>query len=355
MATLFEPIKFKDLTIKNRIMMAPMCMYSAKDGAVSDFHMTHLGARAVGGVGLIIVEATGVSPEGRISPYDAGIWDTKHVEAFKPIVNFCKSLGSAIGIQLAHAGRKASTNAPWLGENPLELGNGAWQTLAPSPLPFDEGYPIPREMNESDIKKVVTDFTNGAKNANECGFDVIEIHAAHGYLINEFLSPLSNHRNDNYGGSLENRARLLLRIIESIKKVWPENKPIFVRISTIDWVEGGFELKDSVTLAKMLKEAGVSLIDCSSGGVSPKANMKTFCGYQLELAKEIKQKADISVSAVGLITNPEFADFIVSSETADMVAMGRELLRNPYWPLHAASMLGIDIEWPKQYKRAKLI
>jgi 2,4-dienoyl-CoA reductase-like NADH-dependent reductase (Old Yellow Enzyme family) len=354
MATLFESVKFKDLTIKNRIMMAPMCMYSAKDGVVSDFHMAHLGARAVGGVGLIIVEATGVSPEGRISPYDAGIWDTKHVEAFKPIVNFCKSSGSAIGIQLAHAGRKASTNAPWFGENPLKPGSGAWQTVAPSPLPFNESYSTPREMNESDIKKVIADFTKGAKNANECGFDVIEIHAAHGYLINEFLSPLSNHRNDNYGRSPENRSRLLLEIIESIKKVWPENKPIFVRISAVDWVEGGFGLKDSVILAKMLKEAGVSLIDCSSGGVSPKAKMKVYHGYQLEFAKEIRQKADIPVSAVGLITTPEFADFIVSSETADMVAMGRELLRNPYWPLHAAFKLGIDIEWPNQYRRAKL-
>ncbi len=354
MRMLFEPLETGGIKTKNRIMMAPMCMYSAVDGVVGAFHMAHLGARAVGGVGLIVVEATGVSPEGRISPYDAGIWNKKQVEAFSPIVDFCKSCGSVMGIQLAHAGRKASTNAPWLGENPLKAEEGAWQVLAPSPIPFDVGYPVPKEMNEDDIRKVIKDFANGAKNAYEAGFDLLEIHAAHGYLINEFLSPLSNKRTDKYGGSLENRARLLLEIIDAVKAEGRgKNKPVFVRISAVDWVEGGFDIDSAVLLAKMLKESGVSLIDCSSGGISPNAKMNIYYGYQLGFAKEIKEKADIAVSGVGLITKPEFADFILSSGTVDIVEMGRELLRNPYWPLRAAHKLGIDIEWPKQYLRAK--
>ncbi len=352
---LFEPIEISGIKIKNRIIMAPMCMYSAKEGVVHDFHMAHLGARALGGVGLIIVEATGVSPEGRISPFDAGIWNEKQVEAFKPIVNFCKSCGSTIGIQLAHAGRKASTNAPWLGERPLRPEEGAWQTVAPSAISFDTGYPVPKEMDEDDIKKVVKDFANGAKNANMAGFDLIEIHAAHGYLINEFLSPLSNKRKDKYGGSLENRARLLLEIIDVVKRGnWPKNKPIFVRISAVDWVDGGFDLESSIALARMLKDLGVSLIDCSSGGIAPNAKMNIYCGYQLGFAKEIKEKTGIPVSGVGFITKPEFADFILGSGMADMVEMGRELLRNPHWPLHAAHKLGANIEWSKQYLRAKL-
>ena len=353
MRMLFEPIVIGGVKIKNRIMMAPMCMYSAVDGVVGAFHTAHLGARAVGGVGLIIVEATGVNPEGRISPYDAGIWNEKQVDAFKPAVEFCKSCGSVMGIQLAHAGRKASTNAPWLGEKPLKQEEGGWQVFAPSPIPFDDGYPVPKEMDENDIKKVIKDFANGAKNADKAGFDIIEIHAAHGYLLNEFLSPLSNKRTDKYGGSLENRARLLMEIINAIKSEgWPKNKPIFVRISAVDWVEGGFDIESSVALAKILKEQGISLIDCSSGGISPKAKMNIYYGYQLGFAKEIREKAGIAVSAVGLITKPEFADFILSSGTADMVALGRELLRNPYWPLNAAHKLGVDIEWPKQYLRA---
>jgi 2,4-dienoyl-CoA reductase-like NADH-dependent reductase (Old Yellow Enzyme family) len=354
MRMLFEPLEIGGIKIKNRIMMAPMCMYSAVDGVVGAFHTAHLGARAVGGVGLIIVEATGVSPEGRISPYDAGIWNEKQIEAFKPVVEFCKSCGSAMGIQLAHAGRKASTNAPWLGDSPLKPEEGAWQVLAPSPIPFNDGYQVPKEMDENDIKKVIKDFANGAKNADKAGFDVIEIHAAHGYLINEFLSSLSNKRKDKYGGSLENRARLLLEIIDAIKETgWPKNKPIFVRISAVDWVEGGFDIESAVVLAGMLKKAGVSLIDCSSGGIAPNAKMNIYYGYQLGFAKEIREKAGIAVSGVGLITKPEFADFILSSGTADMVEMGRELLRNPYWPLMAAHKLGVDIEWPKQYLRAK--
>ncbi|MHB1703013.1 MAG: NADH:flavin oxidoreductase/NADH oxidase [bacterium] len=354
MRMLFEPIEIGGIKIKNRIMMAPMCMYSAVDGVIGAFHTAHLGARAVGGVGLIMVEATGVSPEGRISPYDAGIWNEKQVEAFKPVVEFCKSCGSVMGIQLAHAGRKASTNAPWLGENPLKPGEGGWQVVAPSPVPFDEGYPVPKEMDANDIKKVINDFANGAKNADKAGFDVLEIHAAHGYLINEFLSPISNKRTDKYGGSLENRARLLLEIISAIKSESRlKNKPVLVRISAVDWVEGGFDIESSIALAKMLKKAGVSLIDCSSGGTSPKAKMNIYFGYQLGFAKEIREQAGIAVSGVGLITKPEFADFILSSGTADMVALGRELLRNPYWPLTAARKLGVDIEWPKQYLRAK--
>ncbi|MFW0883756.1 NADH:flavin oxidoreductase/NADH oxidase [Candidatus Acidulodesulfobacterium sp. H_13] len=355
MRRLFEPLEVGGVKIKNRIMMAPMCMYSAKDGVVGAFHMAHLGARAVGGVGLIIVEATGVSPEGRISPYDAGMWNEKHVEAFKPIVEFCKSCGSAMGIQLAHAGRKASVNLPWLGEEPLKREEGAWQTLGPSPIPFDVGYPVPKEMDNGDIEKVIKDFAVGAINADKAGFDVIEIHAAHGYLINEFLSPISNRRKDKYGGTLENRARFLLEVIDAVKRGnRSRNKPIFVRISVVDWIEGGFDVKSAVILAKILKESGVSLIDCSSGGIAPDAKMDVYPGYQLGFAKEIREKADIAVSGVGLIAEPEFADFIIGSGTADMVVMGRELIRDPYWPLHAAQKLGTDIEWPKQYLRAKL-
>jgi 2,4-dienoyl-CoA reductase-like NADH-dependent reductase (Old Yellow Enzyme family) len=354
MRMLFEPIEIGGIKIKNRIIMAPMCMYSAENGVISSFHMSHLGARAVGGVGLIIVEATGVSPEGRISPYDAGIWNEEQVAAFKPVVDFCKSCGTVMGIQLAHAGRKASTNAPWLGDNPLKPEEGGWQVFAPSPIPFMEGHPVPKEMGENDIKKVVEDFANGAKNADKAGFDIIEIHAAHGYLINEFLSPVTNKRKDEYGGSLENRARLLMKIIEAVKDGnWPKSKTIFVRISAVDWVEGGFDIKSAVVLVGMLKKAGVSLIDCSSGGIAPNAKMNIYYGYQLGFAKEIREKADIAVSGVGLITKPEFADFILSSGTADMVEMGRELLRNPYWPLKAAHELGVDIEWPRQYLRAK--
>ncbi len=354
MSDLFKPIKFKGITINNRVMMSPMCMYSAKDGVVSDFHIVHLGARAMGKVGLIMVEATGVNPEGRISPYDAGIWDKKHIEAFKPIVKFCKAQGSVMGIQLAHAGRKASTDAPWFGEGPVKPENGGWQTFAPSAIPFDNGYPAPKEMDAVDIKKVIDDFTKGAKNADQSGFDIIEIHAAHGYLLNEFLSPVSNKRNDSYGGSLENRAKLLIEIINSIKKVWPENKPIFVRISAIDWIEGGFNLTDSIALAKMLKKVGVSLIDCSSGGIAPNAKMNIYHGYQLTFAREIREKASMPVAAIGLVTTPELADFVIHSGTADMVAMARELLRNPYWVLNAARELNSEITWPNQYLRAKL-
>lgn len=354
MRMLFEPIKIGGLHVKNRIMMAPMCMYSANGGVISDFHMAHLGARALGGVGLIIVEATGVSPEGRISPYDAGLWNEKQVDAFRPVVQFCKSCGAGMGIQLAHAGRKAGTNAPWLGDNPLSDAEGGWQPLAPSPLAFARGYRIPKEMTGKDIEKVITDFARAAKNANAAGFDAIEIHAAHGYLLNEFLSPVTNKRKDNYGGSFENRARLLLEIISAVKaEGWPSDKPIIVRISAVDWIDGGFDLDSAVELARMLKKAGISMIDCSSGGISPDAKMNIYYGYQLGFAREIRNRAEIMVSAVGLITKPEFADYILSSGTSDMVALGRELLRDPYWPLHAASQLGAGIEWPRQYLRAK--
>lgn len=354
-ARLFDPVKFNGVTVKNRIMMAPMCMYSAenKDGIVGPFHMAHLGARALGGVGLIMVEATGVSPEARISPYDAGIWNEKQAGAFKPVVDFCRSHGAVMGIQLAHAGRKASTNHPLKGGSPLLPSDGGWEVLGPSPLPFDKGFPVPKEMDEEDIRKIVDDFTRAAGNALKAGFDVIEIHAAHGYLINEFLSPLSNKRKDGYGGSLENRSRLLMEIISSVKTVWPSEKPIFVRISAVDWVDGGFDLESAVIISKMLKDAGVCLIDCSSGGISPFAKMNVYYGYQLGFAKDIKEKTGIAVSGVGLITKPELAEFIISSGGADMVALGRELLRNPYWALEAAHRLGIDVEWPWQYKRAK--
>jgi 2,4-dienoyl-CoA reductase-like NADH-dependent reductase (Old Yellow Enzyme family) len=354
MANLFTPLRIKGIELKNRIVVSPMCEYSSVDGFANDWHLVHLGSRAVGGAALIIMEATAVSPEGRITPDDLGIWKDEHLDKLKQIVAFIESQGSIAGTQLAHAGRKASTSSPWKGGKALPSTNPeAWQTVAPSAIPFHDGDPAPLALDKVGLEKVVNDFVAATQRAIKVGFKVIEIHAAHGYLIHQFLSPLSNRRNDEYGGSFENRIRLLIEVTEAIKKVWPEELPLFVRISATDWTEGGWTAEDSVKLAEVLKNRGVDLIDCSTGGNVPHAKIPVGPGYQVDFAEKIKQQAGILTGAVGMITTPEQAEEIVSSGKADVIIMARQLLRDPYFPLHAAKALGADVNWPVQYERAK--
>ncbi|MGE5679853.1 MAG: NADH:flavin oxidoreductase/NADH oxidase [Bacillota bacterium] len=351
MSKLFSSLSIKSLEIKNRIFVSPMCQYSSNDGMPTDWHFVHLGSRAVGGAGLIIVEATAVSPEGRISPDDSGMWNEKHAEAYKRITDFVKQHDSSIGVQLGHAGRKASTYAPWKGSG--EVKEGGWQTIAPSAVPFAEGYPHPKEMTREDIKRVVEDFARAAERSLRAGFQVIELHMAHGYLIHQFLSPLSNFRKDEYGGTLENRCRFALEVAASVRGAIGGDIPLFARISATDWAEGGWDIEQSVYLVKLLKQAGVDLIDCSSGGLVMKASISVGPGYQVSFAEKIKQETGILTSAVGLITSAEQAEQIVLTGQADAVLLGRAMLRNPYWPLHAAKVLRTDINWPEQYLRAK--
>lgn len=350
MSKLFSPLNIREIRFKNRIFVSPMCQYSSEEGMPTDWHLVHLGSRAVGGAALIIVEATAVSPEGRISPRDSGIWSDAHARAFRPITHFIQSQGAIAGIQLAHAGRKAATKPPWEGRGPME---NPWQTLAPSAVPFDSNYPAPKEMSLADIDALVAQFEAAARRSLEAGFQVAEIHAAHGYLLHEFLSPLSNRRQDEYGGSFENRARLLLRAARAVRAVWPESLPLFVRISATDWAEGGWDLAQSIRLAGLLKESGIDLIDCSSGGVVPGVKVPAGPGYQSAFAAEIRREAGIMTGAVGLITAAAQAEHIIRSEQADAVLLARELLRNPYWPLQAAKELGVETAWPVQYLRAK--
>ena len=352
-SALFSPFKIRDIAFKNRIAVSPMCMYSSEDGFSNHWHLVHLGTRAVGGAGLVISEATAVSPEGRITPDDLGIWKDEHIVGLKEITTFLKQQGSVPGIQLAHAGRKASTTSPWKGGNQLTSENGGWQTVAPSALAFREDDNPPTALDEIGLKKVISDFKEAAKRALAAGFEVIELHAAHGYLLHEFFSPLSNKRKDDYGGSFENRSRLLMQVTRAVREVWPENLPLFVRISATDWVEEGWNEKDSVALAKLLKQEQVDLIDCSSGGAVPHAVIPVKKGYQVDFAEKVKKEAEIYTGAVGLIIDAEQAEKIIFEEQADLVFMARELLRNPYFPLEAANELGADIEWPPQYQRAK--
>lgn len=353
MALLFEPLALKELTLKNRIVVSPMCQYSAEDGFANDWHLVHLGGRAVGGAALIIQEATAVSPEGRITPADLGIWKDEHLPFLQRINTFITAQGSVPGIQLAHAGRKASHRAPWLGGTALHLQEGAWQTVAPSAIAFSEATPAPVELDGAGIKKVVADFKAAAQRALQAGFKVVEVHAAHGYLLHEFYSPLSNHRTDEYGGSFENRIRLVLEVTAAVKEVWPKDLPIFVRISATDWTEGGWTGEDSVQLAIRLKEIGVDLIDCSTGGNMPAAKIPAGPLYQVQFAEQVKRGAGIATGAVGIITQAAEAEAILQQEQADLVIIAREFLRQPYFPLHAAKELGVDVEWPNQYKRAK--
>jgi len=353
MSLLFSPIDIKNITLKNRIVVSPMCQYSAVDGHASDWHLVHLGSRAVGGAGLIIQEATAVSPEGRISPGDLGIWSDDHLPMLKRITDFIHNNGSIAGIQLAHAGRKASFDAPWKGSKCLSEAEGGWIPFGPSAFPFNEGDTVPKELSVDDIKQVKADFRSATERALAAGYKVIELHGAHGYLIHEFFSPLSNKRTDQYGGSFENRIRFLLEILDEVQQVWPAENPLFVRISATDWAEGGWTSEESVSLSKVLKEKGVDLIDCSSGGLVPYQKIPVFAGYQVQFAEAVKSGADILTGAVGLITEPQQAEDILQESKADLIFLARELLRDPYFPLHAAKVLGDDIKWPDQYDRAK--
>jgi len=330
-----------------------MCQYSSADGMPTDWHLVHLGSHAVGGVSLVMVEATAVSLEGRISPWDSGIWTDQHAQAFKRIAAFIQEQGAVPGIQIAHAGRKASTDVPWRGDKPLSINQGGWQPLAPSPIAFAEDYPVPREITNEDLQEVVSQFVAGAQRGMEAGFQVIEIHMAHGYLLHEFLSPLSNHRTDQYGGSLQNRARFPLLVARSVRETLPANVPLLVRLSCTDWVDGGWDLPQSVEFSRWLKEIGIDLIDCSSAGLVPYAKIPVAPGYQTPFAAEIRSCTGIATGAVGLITDAVQAEQILSSGQADVIIIGRELLRNPYWPLHAAKTLNVDVAWPSQYQRAK--
>jgi 2,4-dienoyl-CoA reductase-like NADH-dependent reductase (Old Yellow Enzyme family) len=353
MALLFEPIKIRDITLKNRIVVSPMCQYSSMDGFANDWHLVHLGTRAVGGAGLVFTEATAVSPEGRISPDDLGIWKDEHIPFLKRIITFIKEQGAVPGIQLAHAGRKASHLSPWKGRVALKEDEGGWQTLAPSPVVFKEGEPAPMEMTKDEIKQLVKDFGEATKRAVEAGFEVFEIHGAHGYLINEFLSPVSNFRKDEYGGTFENRIRLLLEIIKEMRSFMKKGSPLFVRISATDWVPDGWNENDSVALAKILKENEVDVIDCSTGGNSHEQKIPVAPLYQVSFSEKIKKGAQILTAAVGLITTAQQAEEILEDEKADLIIMARQLLRDPYFPLHAAKELRVDLAWPLQYERAK--
>ena len=353
MAKLFEPLTLRSVTFPNRIFVAPMCQYSAVDGFPTDWHLVHLGSRAVGGAGLVIFEATAVVPEGRISPDDLGIWSDEHGQALARIVRFIQEQGSKAGLQIAHAGRKASTNLPWLGGQPLSPSERGWQPVGPSPIPFAEGYPTPHELSESEIEGVIDAFVRATERAHRAGFDVVELHFAHGYLVHEFLSPLSNQRSDKFGGSLENRMRLALTIAERARKAWPSHLPLFVRISATDWVEGGWDLEQSIELSRRLRDLGIDLIDCSSGGLVATASIPTTPGFQVPFAEAIRREAKIATGAVGLITKGQQAEAILANGQADAILIGREFLRDPYFPLRAARDLGVDVAWPKQYLRAK--
>lgn len=330
-----------------------MCQYSCEDGFATDWHLVHLGSRAVGGAALVITEATAVEQRGQISPADLGIWKDEHIEPLARIAEFIRSQGAVPGIQLAHAGRKASTSPPWQGGvNRVLPENGGWTPVAPSPIPFRESEPAPMELSCGEIAVIVDAFAKAARRALDAGFQLIEIHGAHGYLLNEFLSPLANHRVDKYGGSFDNRVRIVLEVVSAIRQVWPESLPLFLRISATDWFEGGWDIEGSVDLARRVKQAGVDLIDCSSGGMVPTAKITPFSGFQIPFAERIRRESNVMTGAVGMITEAEQADKIIQGEQADMVLLARELLRNPYWPMHAAKSLGAPGVVPVQYLRA---
>ena len=354
MAQLFTPLRLREIELKNRIAVSPMCQYSSRDGFANDWHLVHLGGRAVGGAALVMTEATAVSPEGRISPADLGIWKDDHIAPLKNITQFISQQGAVPGIQLAHAGRKASRSEPWNGNRPVPQDQGGWIPVAPSTLPFSSDSVAPTALSPDHIAGMIPAFHAAAERALKAGFKVLEIHGAHGYLIHEFLSPLSNKRPDQYGGTFENRIRFLLEIVAAVRSIWPKEYPLFVRLSTTDWMDGGWTIDDSVALAKALKGEGVDLIDCSSGGIVPDIVIPASPGYQVPFSEKIRQQSGIRTGAVGMITTSEQAEEIIANGRADLVIMAREFLRDPYFPLRAARELGHDVRWPLQYERAKL-
>lgn len=349
---LFTPLASRGVTFRNRIAVSPMCQYSSEDGFANDWHLVHLGSRAVGGAGAVLIEATAVDSRGRISPHDQGIWKDAHVDFLSRIAAFLKDHGAVAGIQLAHAGRKASTARPWDGGKYIPASAGGWQPVAPSPIPFHPDDPAPHELTRDEIRCLVEAFASAARRALRAGFNLVEIHGAHGYLIHEFLSPLSNRRTDEYGGSFENRIRFALEVVESVRAAWPEDLPLWLRISATDWAEGGWTLDDSVALAKRVKPLGIDLIDCSSGGLTLQQKIELGPGYQVPFAARIRREADIPTGAVGMITEPEQAEQILVNGEADLILLAREFLRDPYFPLHAARKLGVKIDAPPQYGRA---
>lgn len=354
MSRLFEPYKLRDISLRNRIGVSPMCQYSAVEGSPTEWHRVHLGSRAVGGAGLVIAEASAVEARGRISPGDAGIYRDEHIQAWAPITRFIREAGSVAGIQLAHAGRKASTDLPWKGGKGITPEQGGWSpVVAPSALAFDDDYPMPRALATSELPDLIASFALAAQRALAAGFELIELHAAHGYLLHEFLSPLSNQRNDAYGGSFDNRIRLTLDVVAAVRAVWPERLPLFLRISATDWVDsGGWDVEQSIELARRVKPLGVDLIDVSSGGNVAKVKIPVGPGYQLPFSTRIRHEADIATAAVGMITEARQAQAIIESGDADLVLLARELLRDPYWPMRAAKILGAEIAAPVQYQRA---
>ncbi|HEY5489905.1 MAG TPA: NADH:flavin oxidoreductase/NADH oxidase [Gemmatimonadaceae bacterium] len=353
MPGLFDPLPLRGVTLHNRITVSPMCQYSASDGRANDWHFVHYASRAVGGAGLVIMEATAVTPEGRISPQDLGLWSDEQVEPLARIVRFIHQQGSVAGIQLAHAGRKASTLRPWDGIGTAPPSAGGWANIvAPSAVPFAEGDVTPRALGEGDIAGVVRAFAAAAQRALAAGFRVVEVHAAHGYLLHQFLSPLSNQRTDRYGGSFENRTRLVVEVARAIRAVWPDELPLFVRVSATDWVDGAWDVAQTVELARTLKRCGVDLVDCSSGGNVSGVKIPLVPGYQVPFAERVRREAGIATGAVGLITDAVQADQIIRSGQADLVLLAREMLRDPYWPLRAARELGQPVTWPAQYLRA---
>ena len=355
MPALFEPLTLRGLTLKNRLAVSPMCQYSAHDGFANDWHLVHSGSRAVGGAGLLLQEATAVSPEGRITPQDLGIWKDEHIDFQRRINAFIQAQGCVPGVQLAHAGRKASTYTSWLGRGhgAIPAAEGGWPVVAPSALKFTGDYPLPTGLDAAGIQKVISDFRSATERSLAAGFQVIEIHAAHGYLLHEFLSPLSNQRADAYGGALENRARLLLEVVAAVRQALPPHLPLLVRLSATDWTAGGWDIAESVQLSCWLREAGVDLVDCSSGGNVADAKIPVGPGYQVGFAERIRREAGVLTGAVGLITTPAEAEAIVARGQADLVLLAREELRDPYFPLRAAYELGAEVAWPVQYERAK--
>ncbi|CAH2032140.1 NADH:flavin oxidoreductase/NADH oxidase [Trichlorobacter ammonificans] len=354
MSRLFTPLALRGITARNRIFMSPMCQYScAADGLATTWHLVHYGGRAAGGAGLVMVEATAVSPEGRISPQDCGIWNDEQTRAFAPITYFIRQQGAVAALQLAHAGRKAATAHPCRGGGPLAAGEGGWQPVAPSPLPFAADYPVPSQLTEAELERIEADFAAAARRARTAGFEVVEVHMAHGYLLHQFLSPLSNRRTDDYGGSPDNRLRFPLRVARAVREAWPAELPVFVRISATDWVEGGWDLPQSLELCRRLRECGIDLVDCSTGGLVPDAVIPAAPGFQVPFAAAVRQQVGIATGAVGLITDAEQAEQIIADGQADAVLLGRELLRSPSWPLQAAKRLGSETAWPEQYLRAR--